>query len=359
MPEPEKTTSSIKIYSILAFLLNVCNLQKPLNSKNMLANQWTLLLYNTMFTWRKCMRLGKYFLLAILTVLLFFVAPSCQKAEVANGKSIVVTYSILGSVVQDLVGDKANVIVSIPNGLDPHEWEPSAKSIEAINKADLIIRNGLGLEAGMEKCLRTAEKRGVRMFTASDHIAIRHVGPGEGIPTGDPDQAIGASDPHLWTDPETMKGVVEALVPVLEKELNIDVSNRASSLEGRLEELNKQIAAAVSVIPPENRKLVTGHESMGYFSERYTFELTGVIIPSLSSQAGASAADLATLKKVIQKNRVKAIFTELGTSSAIAKAISDETGVQVVELKTHTLPADGSYFTYEKEMVDIITNALK
>jgi len=265
----------------------------------------------------------------------------------------------LGSAVKELVGDKADVIVSIPNGLDPHEWEPSARSIEAINKAALVIRNGLGLEAGMEKSLRTAEESGVKVFTASDHIAIRHVGPGEGVPSGDPDQTIGAPDPHLWTDPIMMKGVVEALVPVLKKELNIDVADRASDLEGRLDDLNKQISDAVSAIPPENRKLVTGHESMGYLAQRYGFKLTGVIIPGLSSQAGVSAADLAALKNVIQKNSVKAIFTELGTSSAIAKAIGDETGVRVVELKTHTLPSDGSYFTYVKEMAETIANALK
>jgi len=46
----------------------------------------------------------------------------------------------------------------------------------------------------------------VRFFTASDHIDIRYVGPGEGIPSDDPDQAVGAPDPHLWTDPVAMKG---------------------------------------------------------------------------------------------------------------------------------------------------------
>ena len=300
-----------------------------------------------------------YSLLAFLTVLTIIVMPSCQKTDVGKRQTIIVTYSILGSVVKELVGDKADVIVSIPNGLDPHEWDPSARSIEAVNKSALVIRNGLGLEAGMERCLKSAEDRGVKIFTASDHITVRHVGPGEGIPAGDPDQAVGAPDPHLWTDPIMMKGIVEALVPVLKKELNIDAADRASDMESRLDDLDRQISDAVSAIPPENRKLVTGHESMGYLAQRYGFKLIGVIVPGLSSQAGVSAADLNTLKDVIQKTRVKAIFTELGTSSAIARAIGDETGVKVVELKTHALPTDGSYFTYVKDMVDTITNALK
>jgi zinc/manganese transport system substrate-binding protein len=297
--------------------------------------------------------------MAGLIIALVSVAASCHQTARKTKKSIVVTYSILGSIVQELVDGRADVTVSIPNGLDPHEWEPSAKGIETINNADLIIRNGLGLEAGMEKCLKTARDRGVKTFTASDYIEIRHVGPGEGIPTGDPDQIIGAADPHVWTDPLMMKAIVQALVPALKKELGIDVADRAEILSTRLDELNIQIADAVSLIPAENRKIVTGHESMGYFAKRYGFKLTGVIIPSLSSQAAASAADLAALKDAISRNNVKAVFSELGTSPALARTVGNETGARVVELNTHALSNDGSYFTYEKELADTIVKALK
>jgi zinc/manganese transport system substrate-binding protein len=271
----------------------------------------------------------------------------------------VVTYSVLGSVVKDLVGDKADVIVSIPNGLDPHEWEPSAKDIEAINNADLVIPNGLDLEGGMLKVLQEAQNKGVKFFTASDYITIRHVGEGEGIPSGDPDQAIGAEDPHLWTDPLALKSIVSALSPVLRNELNLDVSSQATDMESRLDSLNKQIADKVAAIPGENRKLVTGHESMGYFAQRYGFKLVGAIIPSITTQAEVSAGDLAALKILIEENHVRAIFTELGTSPVVAKAIGAETGVKVIELTSHQLPGNGSYFTFLTGMADTITGGLK
>ncbi len=277
----------------------------------------------------------------------------------STDKSIVVTYSVMGALVKELVGSLARVTVSIPNGLDPHEWEPSAKDIEAINNADLVIRNGLGLEGGLEKTLDTAKERGVKMFTASDYITVRHVGPGEGIPSGDPDQAIGAADPHLWTDPIAMKNVIGALENELMRELDINVSGQAAKLKSDLDILDKQIADMVKVIPESERKLVTGHESMGYFAQRYGFKLVGVIIPSLSSQAAVSAADLADLKKAIQDNQVKVIFTELGTSASVAEAIGKETGVSVIELATHTIPADGSYFTFMENMAQTIVNGLK
>jgi zinc/manganese transport system substrate-binding protein len=284
---------------------------------------------------------------------------SCQPARTSPTKSIVVTYSILGSIVKELVGDKATVTVSVPNGLDPHEWEPSAKDIEVINKADLVIENGLGLEGGMEKTLQAARDSGVKFFTASDYITVRHVGHGEGIPSGDLDQGIGAADPHLWMDPIAMKSVVSGLASVLMNDLNLDVSSQAADLENRLDSLNTEIADTMAAIPQENRKLVTGHESMGYFAQRYGFKLVGVIIPSLSTQAEVSAANLAALKKAIEDNHVKAIFTELGTSPAVAKAIGDETGVKVVELTTHVLPSDGSYFTFIRNIAIVITNALE
>ena len=304
----------------------------------------------------------KFVFLSIILALVLFVSVACQpskKTDSTGKKSIVVTYSILGSVVKDLVGDKANVTVSIPNGLDPHEWEPSAKDIETINKADLVIENGLGLEGGMQKTLQVARDAGVKFFTASDYITVRHVGTGEGIPSGDPDQAIGAADPHLWMDPLNMKSIVAALAPVLMKDFGLDVSSQATSMENQLHALNTEVASMVATIPQENRKLVTGHESMGYFAQRYGFKLVGVIVPSISSQAEVSAADLAVLKTAIIDNQVKAIFTELGTSPAVSKAIGDETGVKVVELTTHALLDDGSYFSFMRNIANVITNALR
>ena len=300
-------------------------------------------------------------LVLLLSFILFFslLVSSCQPSTSGSGKSIVVTYSVLGSIVKEMVGDKATVTVSIPNGLDPHEWEPSAKDIEAINKAGLVIQNGLGLEGGMEKTLEAGRKSGVKFFTASDYITVRRVGPGEGIPSGDTDQAVGAPDPHLWMDPVAVKSVVSALAPELMKDLNLDATNQTQNLKSRLDGLNREVADMVAAIPQENRKLVTGHESLGYFAQRYGFKLIGAIIPSLTTQAEVSAANLATLKKLVEDNHVKAIFTELGTSPAVAKAIGDETGAKVVKLTTHGLPSDGSYFTFLRNLANVITDALK
>jgi zinc/manganese transport system substrate-binding protein len=301
----------------------------------------------------------KRLLVPVLMVFVLLLSMSCRAPANTSHKSIIVTYSILGSIVKELVGDQASVIVSIPNGMDPHEWEPSAQDIEAINKADLVVQNGLNLEEGLESTLAEAERRGVKFFSATDHIIVRRVAAGEGIPSGDPDQVVGAPDPHFWMDPLTIKDVVTALTSTLKTDLGIDVTAKATGLESRLDALNSQLSGVLSIVPEAERKLITGHESMGYFAQRYGFKLVGVIIPSLSSQAEVTAGDIADLIKVIQENRVKSIFTELGTSPAVARAVSQETGVKVVEIITHGVPADGSYFTFMTNLANTIADALK
>jgi zinc/manganese transport system substrate-binding protein len=276
----------------------------------------------------------------------------------AGTKRVVVTYSILGSVVKEVVGDNADVTVLIPNGADPHEWEPSAKDIERLNHADLVIRNGVGLEGGLLHALDEAQHNGVKTFVASDHITVRHVGQGEGVPSGDPDQALGAQDPHLWMDPLTVEQVVMALGPVLAAQ-GIDVSAGVTTVTHQLEALNTSITGILAAVPDANRKLVTGHESLGYFAARYHFTLVGAIIPSLTSQAEVSAADLSKLTKLIKDESVGAIFTELGTPPKVAQAIGSETGVKVVELASHNLPTNGDYATFLTDDATKIAAALR
>jgi zinc/manganese transport system substrate-binding protein len=276
-----------------------------------------------------------------------------------SGPSIVVTYAVLGSVVKDLVGDAATVTVLMPNGADPHEWSPSAQDIETMTKADLLVENGLDLEGGMGDAFTQAEQAGVKRFIASDHITVRRVGEGEGADPSDPDQAPGAEDPHLWMDPLTMKDVVAALATQLKSDVGIDVSARATDLEARLTALNDQVAGVVNTVPEAQRSLVTGHESLGYFAQRYGFKLVGAIIPSLTTEAETSAADLAALETKIKTAGVKAIFTELGTDASVAETVGKDTGAKVIELTTHALPADGSYFTFMTDLAKLVSDNLK
>ncbi|MEX1171614.1 MAG: metal ABC transporter substrate-binding protein, partial [Chloroflexota bacterium] len=165
-------------------------------------------------------------------------------------------------------------------------------------------------------------------------------------------------DPHFWVDPVSMRDVVLALATTLES-VGVDVADRATDLAGRLDDLDAEVRDVLEAVPADGRKLVTGHESMGYFADRYDFRLIGAVIPGLTSQGEVSAGELATLKDEIDEEGVRAIFTEIGTPSAVVESIGSETGVQVVELPSHSLPEDGSYFTLIREIAGAIASALR
>jgi zinc/manganese transport system substrate-binding protein len=270
-------------------------------------------------------------------------------------KAVVVTFPVLGAVVSQVLGDAAPVKVLMPSGADPHEWKPSPKDVEAMDDALLVVANGLNLEHGLEDALDQVRRRGVPVFEAADHVEVRTVGSGE---SADHDHGAGAADPHLWMSAHTMAQVAEALTAELQA-LGLDVASSGAATVADLEALDTEVTEAVAVVPPEHRKLVTGHESLGYFADRYGFELVGTVVPGLSTQAEVSAGDLAELKDQIEAAGVPAIFSEVGTPAAVVKAIASEVGVQVVELPTHLLPADGTYRSFLLTLARTIAEALR
>jgi zinc/manganese transport system substrate-binding protein len=279
----------------------------------------------------------------------------------ADAPDVVVTYAVLGAVVADLVGDAAKVTVLMGDGVDPHDWAPSARDIESVMNADLVVANGMDLEEGLIDVLEQAEGDGVPVFHATDHITVRDLGEdgqGEEDEHGDEDEhGHEAGDPHFWVDPISMRDVVTALGVTL-AEVGIDVTDRADDLAGRLTELDEETRTTLDVVPADGRKLVTGHESMGYFADRYDFTLVGAVVPGLSSQGEVSAGELAALRDEIVAEGVPAIFTEVGTPAAVVEAIGQEAGVQVVELPSHNLPEDGSYVSFIRAISSAIAGAL-
>ncbi len=304
--------------------------------------------------------------LAALTVL----ASACG-SDTSPGATdrpvVVVTYSVLGAVVEEVVGEAAEVVVLMPDGIDPHDWQPSAKDIEAVSDADLVVANGLHLEESLEGALDEAAASGTPVFFAGDHIPVRMIGDGElahedehpddGDDHEETGDAKGAEDPHLWLDPLTMRDVVNALVPAL-SDAGIDVADRAAVVVGDLEGLSGEIERILGPIAAERRNIVSGHESLGYFADRYGFTLVGAVIPSASSQAEASAGELSALREAMNAVGTDVIFTEVGTPPDVIDAIASEAGARVVELGTHNLPDDGTYRTFMRDIASVFASAL-
>jgi len=130
-----------------------------------------------------------------------------------------------------------------------------------------------------------------------------------------------------------------------------------SVLVAQLDALDADIARQFAAL--DRCELVTGHDELGYFADRYGCEVIGAVIPSMSTTADASAKQLAELKAVIAEHGAATIFTSLGTPQEVAAQIARETGAEVVELGTHVLGGSGSYADFIRSIADDILDALR
>jgi zinc/manganese transport system substrate-binding protein len=281
-----------------------------------------------------------------------FALSACSSSDTtttadSERPTVVVTYSVLGSIVEQLVGDAATVTTLIPDGQDPHEFEPSAKDIESLNNANIVVTNGLDFEEGLEETLENAKTAGVNVFMAGDHITVREL--------SDEGQNHGAFDPHLWLSPAAMLEMLPELSKAIGTAISADLSVQLEALVAELTTLDTEIQEIISGIKCE---LVSGHDEMGYFADRYGCEVIGAVIPSLSTTSEASAGELADLKAEVEIHGVPAIFTGLGTSPAVAEQLATELGVKAVTLSTHFLDGAANYQEFMLRMTKQIAEAL-
>ena len=281
--------------------------------------------------------------LPILACLTCVAACSPNTPETSRPK-IVVTYSVLGAVVQDLVGNAAQISVLIPDGQDPHEFQPSARDIEAINDADLVVSNGLDFEEGLLEALARAEENGVKQFRVGNFISQR-------VKEGEHNVA----DPHLWLSPMNFIQALPSLTAAIDDATGLTV-NAAKESES-LTQIDRDITGMIGTIP--SCVMVSGHDELGYFSDRYGCKVVGAIIPSFSTTAEATASQIANLKKLASENDVKAVFTGLGTPPEVSEQLANELGISAVSLSTHYLNGAANYREFMLNLATQIVEALR
>ncbi len=169
-------------------------------------------------------------------------------------------------------------------------------------------------------------------------------------------------DPHFWLDPNLVVKYVENTRDALSKADPAGAAVYAANAEAyiaRLKELDAWIAEQVAQIPPDQRKLVTNHESFGYFADRYGFEVIGTVVPNVSPMAQPSAQQLARLADRVKQAGVKAIFLETGSNAKLAEQLAAETGIRVVtELYSHSTTEPGGPASTYLDMMRYNTRAI-
>jgi ABC-type Zn uptake system ZnuABC Zn-binding protein ZnuA len=291
------------------------------------------------------------------TFLLFAIATLALGAcgtptQSANGKlKIVATTTLIGDVAKTIGGDYVDVKILFPPGADPHGFEPRPQDIVALSDAQMVLINGLGLEATIQPLLANAKQ----LIEVS-----------QGITPLSLDGEHGGVDPHVWQDPANVmiwsQNIADALGqadPSHAEEYQANAENYITALKS----LDAWIVEQVILIPIDQRKLVTEHDTFSYFAKKYRFEIVGAIIPSASASAAPSAQELAALEDAIRSLGVRAVFVGSTVSPALAEQVTRDTGTRLIRLYTDSLSTAGgeadTYLAFMRYNVNAITEALK
>ena len=287
--------------------------------------------------------------------------------------SVVVTTTILGSVVRDIVtcvaGDDAGLSVIMPIGVDPHDFQASSEQVALMVGADLTVVNGLGLEAGLVSTFETLSAEGNPIFevagevnplpfgrsdddhageekASDDHAADDHAGEekaGDDHANED-EHGHGGFDPHFWFDMDRMATAAELVGVRLGAVGGEQYVTCGESVGAEIRAAEGNIIRILSSVPSAQRILVTDHDALAYFADRYDFEVVGVVIPGGSTLGETSSQDLATLVSVMRDRQVSAIFGNQATNADILAVLADEVGsrVSVTEVFVGSLGGPGS-----------------
>ena len=285
-----------------------------------------------------------------LIVLLSACGQSASPSGTAN-PALLTSTTFLADITRNIAGDRLAVEPLLPIGADPHSYQPTPRDAARIADSKLLIINGAEYEHFLETLLQNAGGQR-EVIEASTGVSPR--------------KDANGVDPHMWLDPNNVIIYVENIRKGLahfDPEGAAIYQSNADAYTAELNDLDAWIIQQVSQIPPERRLLVTNHESLGYFAERYGFNVTGTIVESFSSGASPSAGQMAGLIDQIKTSGAPAIFLDASDNESLAKQIADETGVRVVtDLHLESLtdgPPAGTYIDMMKYNVTQIIEALK
>ncbi len=284
---------------------------------------------------------GSRLSLAAVLVLALVGAACSDEASGGNDEGhlrVVTTVSPITNIVQNVAGDLVDVTGIVPEGTNSHTFEPAPSDAQAMAEADVVFINGLHLEEPTRELADANVREGVEVVELGD----RTITPDEYIFDFSFPQEDGDPNPHLWTHPLYAKRYAEIVADTL-SELEPDNAERfaenAEAFATRLDELDALVREVTATVPPENRKLLTYHDSFPYFAREYGWTIIGAIQPS--DFAEPTAQDVAGLIDQIRAEQVPAIFGSEVFPSPVLEQIAAETGADYIDdLRDDDLPGE-------------------
>ena len=256
-----------------------------------------------------------------------------QFEKIDNSKlQAISSFSPLHEFSQIIGGEKVDVTLLVPVGVEPHDWEPTIKDVQQMQKSDFIIINGIGFENWVDS-LTENNYQGIIVDTS------------EGIPIKD-------ADPHIWLNPVFAKNQVGNIASAFS---NSDPENvvyymtNAAKYSEKLHSLDSKIRTELSNC---NRDFITFHNSFSYFVDEYDLN-QHTIISSNNLHGEATAKTLEDVISTAKELNIKVIFSEENVNTRTSEIIANEINGKVLVLSSLEILSDGTYIS---KMIDNLNN---
>lgn len=273
----------------------------------------------------------------------------------SQGKvEVVVTFNAMREFVAAVGKDKVDIVTMIPDGTEPHDFEPKAKDLESLSNAKIFVYNGLGMEAWVDKTIEAVDNKNLIAVDASkDSDAIKNTDSEE-------IEEHGQYDPHLWI---SLKGAKHEAEKIKDALVEVDSSNKdyyeknykefALQLDTLYDEYNKKFQTV------SNKNFVTGHAAFAYLCREFGLKQNSV--EDVFAEGEPTAKKLKELTDYCKENNIKTIFVEDMVSPKISETLALEVGAKVE--KIHTIESkdesNKDYIQCMKENLEMIYNSLK
>jgi manganese/zinc/iron transport system substrate-binding protein len=221
---------------------------------------------------------------------------------------------MIADIARNVGGERVQVTALMGPGVDPHLYKASEGDVIRLQEADVILYNGLHLEAQMADVLERLNEFGIKTVAVTDKIDRSLL--------QSPPEFQGNYDPHVWFDVSLWMKAVEQVRDTL---VELDPTSAAlyeSNAEaylGELANLHQYVLDQASTVPAEQRILITAHDAFNYFGRAYGFQVRG--LQGISTEAQAGTADVQSLANFIVERRIPAIFVESSVPQRNVEAV--------------------------------------
>jgi manganese/zinc/iron transport system substrate-binding protein len=275
--------------------------------------------------------------------------------------NVVTTTGMIADIAKNVGGDRVQVTALMGPGVDPHLYKASEGDVIRLQDADVILYNGLHLEAQMGDVLERLNDFGIKTVAVTDQIDRSLL--------ESPPEFQGNYDPHVWFDVTLWMKAVEQIRDTL---MEVDPSSKskyeanAEAYLAELEELHQYVLEQANTLPAEQRILITAHDAFNYFGRAYGFDVRG--LQGISTEAQAGTADVQALAAFIVEKQIPAVFVESSVPQRNVEAVQAAVQAQGFEVKIGgSLFSDamgsagtpeGTYVGMVRHNIDTIVTAL-